>query len=274
MTTPKTSKGTTRSDFIPARPIRTPSVSNPQTTSAISLVKSGTRSGKNCGRFGIWRSPFPGRFGLGRTRKSSFLNWPDWAITHLAQRLFLNCRKRFSTFKMPLVTVYFIQACFDNFPCIVFLLSDNKAFFLLEFFSLIHFVEYSVARFLGPRFLFLCVALGKSIEICHIHFESDQPNYNPKSGAAALVQWDGGISNAGRLVSYDRHEKITHPITNIDLGISIIENLHLRNLHLRPTFDPKFRIFLWCLLKNWKFFNLVRYHKLFFIFLVLSLFFF
>ena len=38
---------------------------------------------------------------------------------------------------------------------------------------------------------------------------------------------------AGRLVSYDRHEKITHPITDIDLGISIIENLHLWNLHLR-----------------------------------------
>ena len=67
---------------------------------------------------------------------------------------------------------------FHKFPCIVFLLSDNKAF-SIGVFSLIHFVEYS-ARFLGPRFLFLCVALGKSIEICHIHFESDQPNYNPE----------------------------------------------------------------------------------------------
>ena len=168
--------------------MRTPSVSNPHTTSAISFVRSGTRSGKNCGRFGICRSPFPGRFGLGRTRKSSFLrrgfklilrnravidassrfligwerhlprvnlktllNWPDWAITHLAQRLLSICKNHENFLKFW----KYRNSGFDKFPCIVSLLSDNKAFFY-EFFSLIHFVEYSVARFLGPRFFSFC----------------------------------------------------------------------------------------------------------------------
>ena len=96
---------------------------------------------------------------------------------------------------------------FDKFPCIVFLLSDNKAF-SIGVFSLIHFVEYS-ARFLGPRFLFLCVALGKSIEICHIHFESDQPNYNPECELGL-----GFFRMQGRLVSFLDTTEITHPIHN------------------------------------------------------------
>ena len=45
ITTPRTRSGTTSNDLIPANPINTPSVSNPHTTSAMSLVKSGTRSG-------------------------------------------------------------------------------------------------------------------------------------------------------------------------------------------------------------------------------------
>ena len=206
--------------------MRTPSVSNPHTTSAISFVRSGTRSGKNCGRFGICRSPFPGRFGLGRTRKSSFLrrgfkqilrnravidassrfligwerhlprvnlktllNWPDWAITHLAQRLLSICKNHENFLKFW----KYRNSGFDKFPCIVSLLSDNKAFFLWVFFS------YSLCRIFSrsfswpPFFLFLCVALGKSIEICHIHFESDQPNYNPKSEDSALRNHAVGV---------------------------------------------------------------------------------
>lgn len=106
ITTPRTKRGTTSKDLMPARPISTPSVSKPQTTSAMSLVKSGTRSGflgvakkntifrsskiydpvhKNCGRFGICLSPFPGRFCRGRTWNSSFRNWPpEVAIINLA----------------------------------------------------------------------------------------------------------------------------------------------------------------------------------------------
>ena len=152
---------------------------------------------------------------------------------------------------------------FDKFPCIVFLLSDNKAF-SIGVFSLIHFVEYS-ARFLGPRFLFLCVALGKSIEICHIHFESDQPNYNPECELGL-----GFFRMQGRLVSFLDTTEITHPI-QLSIYISIIENLHLR---FQVYHDPpvKFSLLLWCL-SILKFFNLVRYHKLFLYFLFFFLFF-
>ena len=45
ITTPKTRRGTTRRDLMPARPMSTPSVSNPHTTSAMSFVKSGTLLG-------------------------------------------------------------------------------------------------------------------------------------------------------------------------------------------------------------------------------------
>ena len=144
---------------------------------------------------------------------------------------------------------------FDKFPCIVFLLSDNKAF-SIGVFSLIHFVEYS-ARFLGPRFLFLCVALGKSIEICHIHFESDQPNYNPECVLGL------GFFRIRSFSFVPRHDRNNSSYTQLSIYISIIENLHLR---FQVNHDPpvKFSLLLWCL-SILKFFNLVRYHKLFYI---------